>query len=43
MAMALENARLHKEALEKQRMERELEMARGIQRSLLPEEPPVVP
>ncbi len=43
MAMALENARLHKEALEKQRMERELEMARGIQRGLLPEEPPVVP
>ncbi len=43
MAMALENARLHREALEKQRMERELEMARGIQRSLLPEAPPVVP
>ena len=35
MAMALENARLHKAAIEKQRMERELEMARGIQRSLL--------
>jgi len=43
MAMALENARLHREALEKQRMERELEMARGIQRSLLPDEPPIVP
>lgn len=43
MAMALENARLHREALEKQRMERELEMARGIQRSLLPDSPPVVP
>jgi sigma-B regulation protein RsbU (phosphoserine phosphatase) len=43
MAMALENARLHKTAIEKQRMERELEMARGIQRSLLPDEPPVVP
>jgi sigma-B regulation protein RsbU (phosphoserine phosphatase) len=43
MAMALENARLHREALEKQRMERELEMARAIQRSLLPEAPPVVP
>jgi sigma-B regulation protein RsbU (phosphoserine phosphatase) len=42
MAMALENARLHRAALEKQRMERELEMARGIQRSLLPEAPPVL-
>jgi sigma-B regulation protein RsbU (phosphoserine phosphatase) len=43
MAMALENARLHRTALEKQRMERELEMARGIQRSLLPDAPPVIP
>jgi sigma-B regulation protein RsbU (phosphoserine phosphatase) len=43
MAMALENARLHRDALEKQRLERELEMARGIQRSLLPESPPVIP
>ncbi len=43
MAMALENARLHREALVKQRMERELEMARGIQRGLLPDAPPIVP
>jgi phosphoserine phosphatase RsbU/P len=43
MAMALENARLHREALEKQRMERDLAVARQIQRSLLPENPPVVP
>ena len=43
MAMALENARLHRDALEKQRLERELEMARGIQRSLLPDSPPVIP
>jgi len=43
IAMALENARLHREALEKQRRERELEMARSIQRGLLPEAPPVVP
>jgi sigma-B regulation protein RsbU (phosphoserine phosphatase) len=43
MALALENARLHREALEKQRMERELEMARTIQRGLLPDAPPVVP
>lgn len=43
MAMALENARLHREALEKQRLEKEMELARQIQRSLLPDRPPVVP
>lgn len=43
MAMALENARLHREALEKQRMARDLAVARNIQRSLLPDAPPVVP
>lgn len=43
MAMALENARLHRESIEKQRMEKELALARSIQRSLLPEHPPVVP
>ncbi len=43
MAMALENARLHRDAVERHRLERELEMARSIQRSLLPEAPPVVP
>ena len=43
MAMALENARLHKEVVEKQRLEKELALARGIQRSLLPESPPIVP
>jgi len=43
MAMALENARLHREALEKQRMERDLAVARQIQRSLLPERPPAIP
>ncbi len=43
MAMALENARLHREVVEKQRLEKELALARGIQRSLLPESPPVVP
>jgi len=43
MAMALENARMHRDALEEQRLTRELEMARGIQRSLLPEAPPVIP
>src|SRR5205085_7213859 len=43
MAMALENARLHREIVEKQRLEKEMALARGIQRSLLPEAPPVVP
>jgi sigma-B regulation protein RsbU (phosphoserine phosphatase) len=43
MALALENARLHREMLEKQRLERELQLARNIQRSLLPDAPPSVP
>lgn len=41
-ALALENARLHRESLEKQRLEKELALARGIQRSLLPERTPVL-
>jgi len=43
MAMALENARLHREVVEKQRLEREVALATEIQRSLLPDAPPVVP
>ncbi len=43
MAMALENARLHREAIEQQRTQRDLAVARQIQRSLLPDAPPVVP
>jgi len=43
MAMALENARLHREVVEKQRLEREVALATDIQRSLLPDAPPVVP
>lgn len=43
MAMALEKARLHREIVEKQRLEKEMALARTIQRSLLPELPPVVP
>lgn len=39
-AVALENARLHKDALEKQRMERELELASTIQRDILPKSIP---
>ena len=40
VAIALENARLHKEALEKQAMERELELAATIQTSILPKKIP---
>ena len=43
MALALENARLHRELLDKQQPERELALARRIQRGLLPGAPPVVP
>lgn len=41
-AVALENARLHREALEKQAMERELELAATIQRDILPKSIPDV-
>jgi sigma-B regulation protein RsbU (phosphoserine phosphatase) len=43
IAMALENAQLHREMLVKQRLERDLALARNIQRSLLPEAPPMIP
>lgn len=43
MAMALENAQLHRDQLVKQRMEKELALARTIQQNLLPEAPPIVP
>ncbi|HLJ86519.1 MAG TPA: SpoIIE family protein phosphatase [Candidatus Angelobacter sp.] len=43
MAMALENARMHRDLLEKQRHEQDLALARSIQRSLLPDTTPVVP
>ena len=42
MSLALENAMLHREMIEKKRLERELQLARGIQRSLRPDAPPVV-
>lgn len=41
-AIALENARLHKEALEKQAMERDLELAATIQKEILPKSIPQV-
>lgn len=42
-AIALENARLHREAVEKERMEREVELAASIQKAILPVSLPVVP
>ena len=43
MALALENAQLHRALIEKERLEREMALARDIQRSLLPETAPLVP
>ncbi len=42
-ALALENARLQSEATTAERMERELEVARGIQTSFLPDKFPIEP
>ncbi len=42
-AIALENARLHREAVEKEKMEREIELAASIQKTILPETLPDVP
>ncbi len=42
MGLALENAQLHQQLLEKERLEKELALARGIQRSLLPDTTPVL-
>jgi serine phosphatase RsbU (regulator of sigma subunit) len=39
-AIALDNARLHKESLERQRLERDLALARTIQQGLLPKAAP---
>ena len=39
-AIALENAKLHKQALEKERLEREMELAADIQRGILPSQTP---
>ena len=43
VAIALENARLHRDALEKQVMQRELELAATIQRDILPRTIPNMP
>lgn len=42
-AIALENARLHRESLYRQKLDRELALARTIQQGLLPEAPPILP
>ena len=42
-AIALENARLHLQALEKERLEREMQLAADIQRRILPRGAPEVP
>ncbi len=42
-AIALENAKLHKLALEKERLEREMELAAEIQQQLLPKIMPKIP
>jgi len=41
-AIALANAELHRQALEKERLEHEIELASDIQRRILPKEVPVV-
>ena len=43
VALALEKAQLHRERLEKEKMERDLALAREIQAGLLPEAPPSFP
>jgi len=43
VAIALEKAQLHRERVEKEKLERDLSLAREIQASLLPNSPPVVP
>jgi sigma-B regulation protein RsbU (phosphoserine phosphatase) len=42
-AIALENAELHRQALEKERLEREIELASEIQRQILPKGTPEIP
>jgi len=42
-AIALENARLHQQALEKERLEGEMELAAEIQQRLLPKDTPTLP
>lgn len=43
VAIALEKAQLHRERVEKEKLERDLSLAREIQAGLLPDAPPVLP
>src|SRR5580658_8223602 len=43
VALALEKAKLHRERVEKEKMERDLALAREIQAGLLPDAPPAFP
>ncbi|GAC1634686.1 MAG: hypothetical protein NVS9B14_10980 [Candidatus Acidiferrum sp.] len=43
VAIALEKAQLHRERVEKEKLERDLSLAREIQASLLPDAPPILP
>ncbi len=43
VALALEKAQLHRERIEKEKMERDLELAREIQAGFLPDAPPAFP
>jgi len=43
VAIALEKAQLHRERVEKEKLERDLSLAREIQAGLLPDSPPIVP
>jgi sigma-B regulation protein RsbU (phosphoserine phosphatase) len=43
VALALEKAQLHRERLQKEKLERDLELAREIQAGFLPEKPPEFP
>ena len=42
-AMSLENAKMHEQVLAQQGLERDLELARRMQRALLPAHPPEIP
>ncbi|HJZ64092.1 MAG TPA: GAF domain-containing SpoIIE family protein phosphatase [Candidatus Acidoferrum sp.] len=43
VAIALEKAQLHRERVEKEKLERDLALAREIQAGLLPDAPPIMP
>ena len=42
-AVAVDNARLHRAVLDKERLEHELQLARNVQASLIPSQAPIIP